>query len=345
MLNSTFLAGALFALAASAGQAAPLTEGEATQLIYAEGRSIDDRKLDADRQPVKALMFMQVEAGDRVLDMFAGGGYYTEFLSHAVGENGRVIAQNPPAFARRPAISEAIEAKGLGSRLANVALMNVDMMDVDFAPASIDKALFHLVYHDLYFESAELGLPRTEPQAVLAAIHKGLAPGGTVTVIDHIGENPNTRAAVEATHRISPAVVVADFERAGFKLVGEDVFYENPADDRTKTVFDETIRGKTDRFALRFAKAADPNSAARVEGDDLAALTDADDGTCDATNVAGLAGQDMDDDIAEDARVASGAALVRISRRGEPVNDDLRSDRLDMVLSEDGTRILEISCQ
>jgi predicted methyltransferase len=41
---------------------------------------------------------------------------------------------------------------------------------------------------------------------------------------------------------------------AGFKLAGEADFLRNPDDDRAKRVFDPAIRGKTDRFVLKFVK-------------------------------------------------------------------------------------------
>jgi predicted methyltransferase len=59
---------------------------------------------------------------------------------------------------------------------------------------------------------------------------------------------------VNKLHRIDPAVVRADFERAGFVLEATSQLLRNPGDDRTVNVFDEKIRGKTDRFLFRFRK-------------------------------------------------------------------------------------------
>ena len=51
-----------------------------------------------------------------------------------------------------------------------------------------------------------------------------------------------------------PAVVRADFERAGFRLAATSDILANAADDHTKLVFDPAIRGKTDRFMMKFVK-------------------------------------------------------------------------------------------
>ena len=55
-------------------------------------------------------------------------------------------------------------------------------------------------------------------------------------------------------HRIDPATVRADFEKAGFVLEAESDLLANPEDDHTTNVFAPEIRGKTDRFVMKFVK-------------------------------------------------------------------------------------------
>lgn len=90
----------------------------------------------------------------------------------------------------------------------------------------------------------------------MAALYAGMRPGGVVGVIDHVGMGEDTRDLVERLHRIDPATVRADFERAGFVLEAEGDFLRNPADDHLKNVFDPAIRGETDRFVMKFRKPA-----------------------------------------------------------------------------------------
>ena len=74
-------------------------------------------------------------------------------------------------------------------------------------------------------------------------------------MVDHVAEpGGDTRAVADKLHRIDPAVVRADFERAGFVFDGEADLLSNPADDHSKLVFDPAIRGKTDRIIYRFRK-------------------------------------------------------------------------------------------
>jgi predicted methyltransferase len=48
--------------------------------------------------------------------------------------------------------------------------------------------------------------------------------------------------------------VVREVQAAGFKLAGESDILHHVEDDHTKTVFDPSVRGKTDQFLLKFVK-------------------------------------------------------------------------------------------
>jgi predicted methyltransferase len=84
-----------------------------------------------------------------------------------------------------------------------------------------------------------------------------MKPGGIVALTDHAAASGgDTRAVVEKYHRIDPATARADFERAGFVVEGTGNLLANPADAHDLNVFDEKIRGKTDRFMIKLRKPA-----------------------------------------------------------------------------------------
>jgi predicted methyltransferase len=58
----------------------------------------------------------------------------------------------------------------------------------------------------------------------------------------------------EDLHRIDPASVKAEVEKAGFVFDGETKVLAIPGDDHQLKIFDPAVRGKTDRFVLRFKK-------------------------------------------------------------------------------------------
>ncbi|QTD57027.1 class I SAM-dependent methyltransferase [Parasphingorhabdus cellanae] len=222
--------------------------------VAAPGRIEADVNLDASRKPVDVLGFMGLETGDAVLDIFAGGGYYSEVMGAAVGPTGSVVAVNPPQFVS----SDAAKTKwtGIATRQPGVSLMPSQLGDYTPEPDSFDFAMMHLIYHDLYWESEKFKIPQMDPAAFLTKLYAGMKPGGIVAVIDHVGSAGDTRAIVEKTHRIDPVTVKTDFEKAGFVLESESDMFANPEDDLDKNVFDPSVRGKTNRFMIKFRKPA-----------------------------------------------------------------------------------------
>ena len=249
---------ALFALALSVA-VAPQASGQALSAadvaaaVAAPGRPADAVALDAGRMPAEVLAFEGLKRGDHALDLFTGGGYYGEIMARAVGPRGAVTAWNPTPFVGdedRQALAAAHQ------RSPNFTAIDSAPDAIALPANSFDFAMIHLNYHDTYFTSERAHF-RMEPAPFLAAVFQALKPGGTIAVVDHVA-NPggDTHAVVQALHRIDPATIRADFERAGFVFDGESNILRNPADDHTKGVFDPAIRGHTDRVVYRFRKPA-----------------------------------------------------------------------------------------
>jgi predicted methyltransferase len=215
-------------------------------------RSTDNVALDAGRKPVELLGFFGVKRGMQVLDLFGLNGYWAEINAPVVGPRGRVTVWQPTQFYTARGLDTW--QKGAG-RQSNVAVI-VSPFEAPVWPAkAFDFALINLDYHDTYWENAQRGIVRMDPNAWLTRLFAAIKPGGVVGVVDHVavaGSDP--RQSVEALHRIDPAVVRADFLRAGFVLEAESPLLRNPADDHTKLVFDKSIRGQTDRVVLKFRK-------------------------------------------------------------------------------------------
>ena len=209
-------------------------------------------KLDESRKPAAVLAFLGLEQGMRVLDMFGANQYWAEIIAPAVGPDGMVVVWQPNQFLndkRRAAFAE------FAGKQKNVLLINSAFEQPSLGTDAYDFILMNLDYHDVYWESAERKIGRMEPDGWLGRLHAAAKPGAVVGIIDHAAApGGDTRAVVEKLHRIDPAVVKADFQRAGFVLEGESDLLKNPADDHSLNVFDEKIRGKTDRFILKFRK-------------------------------------------------------------------------------------------
>lgn len=217
------------------------------------GRPTADREQDATRKPDEILGFLGVVPGMRVLDAFSAGGYYTELLARIVGSAGEVIAYNNPPYAKFA--EKGIAERYAGNRLPNVRQVTNTLEHLELEPASLDAAMFVMSYHDLYWRPADGSWPPTDPSLLLAKLHAALKPGGVILVQDHVAApGGEVSEIVDKLHRIDPAIVKRDFERAGFEFEAASDALVHPADDHAIGVFNPAIRGKTDQFVFRFRK-------------------------------------------------------------------------------------------
>jgi predicted methyltransferase len=109
-----------------------------------------------------------------------------------------------------------------------------------------------LAYHDIYFVDAENDWPKIDGPQFLAQLKKSLKPGGMLAVVDHYAAAGSPRETGGLLHRIDPQIVIDELESEGFVLEGKSDVLRNLDDDHSLSMYDPEIRGKTDRFVLKF---------------------------------------------------------------------------------------------
>ena len=212
-----------------------------------------DYARDAGRKPAEVLEFLGLDRGDKVLDMFAGGGYYTEILANVVGPNGHVDSHANEAYLGF--VGEEFNARHAEGRLPNVDVLMAENNELDLHAGEYDAIMLVLSYHDLYYADEENGWPAFDVPKLLAELHKGLKDDGFIGIVDHYAAQGAGRESGGTLHRIDPAVVIADMEAAGFIRDATSDILRNTTDNHSVSVFAPETRGKTDRFVMRFVKA------------------------------------------------------------------------------------------
>ncbi len=215
-------------------------------------RTEADRGRDAGRKPADVLEFFGIATGMSVLDLFSGGGYYTEILSHVVGPNGHIVAHSNLAYLNF--VGDEFKARHAANRLANVDVLMAENNELELDANQFDAILMVLSYHDTYWVAPEDGWPKIDIPQLHAELLKSLVPGGVLGVIDHYADAGSPRETGGTLHRIDPGIVISDLEYAGFVLDAKSDLLRNIEDDHSLGVFDPSVRGKTDRFILRFTK-------------------------------------------------------------------------------------------
>lgn len=256
-LKSGAAAVALAFAAACAGTPAPAPEAAAAATVdYAAIVDTPDRP-DADilsdhlRKPAEVLALFSPQPGDTILEIEAGGGYYTELLSRTVGPSGKVYMHNPAGF--DAFLGDAVKAR-LEGRLANVTYLKSNFVAYDVPDASIDIVTWFQGPHEIWYTPEGATEALGDPDQGFKDITRALKPGGQFVVIDHVAPAGSPPTTGGDTHRIDPAHILALAEAAGLVLETSSDLLRNPADDGTKNVFDPEIRGRTDQAILIFRK-------------------------------------------------------------------------------------------
>lgn len=212
----------------------------------------EDRDADGQRKPDQVLEFFGIGPGMTVLEMFAGGGYYTELLSYVVGSEGRVVAHNNTPYLRWA--KSTLDKRFTPGRFENVERLTAENNELDLPANSFDAALLILAYHDVFYVDEASGWSRIDGPAMLAEIYAALKPGAVVGVVDHVAIPGSPAETGNSLHRIDPELLRRDFETAGFAFEADSEILRNPEDDLAKPVFAPDVRGKTDRFVYRFRR-------------------------------------------------------------------------------------------
>ena len=186
------------------------TEGRAAtvQILEGEGRELYQK-------PDEVIRNMELAKGDVVCEIGAGTGYFTPYLSRAVGDQGKVYAEDP-----QPEFLDAVREKARAQGLDNVMVVLGTYTDTNLADGSCDVAFVLDTYH--HFEW---------PKPMLDAMAADLKPGGRMIIVDWF-RRPNPlfeRWGVDATKhvRLDRDGVIREIEGHGWKLADTRAFLDH----------------------------------------------------------------------------------------------------------------------
>lgn len=214
-------------------------------------RPAADMVRDAGRHPGEVLAFAGVKPGARVADLIPGTGYFTRILAKAVGPKGRVYAYVPDELTKLANREPSVNAIARDPEYSNVTVI-LNTLPNFAAPEKLDLVFTAQNYHDMH----DKFMGPADLSVVNRQVFKALKPGGVYLVLDHAAPAGSGLRHTEDLHRIDSATVRAEVTAAGFVFEGESRALRNPADPRTASVFDPSIRGKTDQFIYKFRKPA-----------------------------------------------------------------------------------------
>lgn len=239
----TLLATALLCLAAPSFAADP-TPIESS--IASPERTDKDRERDAREKPAEVLAFAGVKPGMTVVDMFAGGGYYTELLAGVVGPTGKVLSVNNVPYEQYS--KDAVKARFTEGRLENVERRLVEASYMYLPPKSADLIVIVMSFHDAFWIEEKEGWPQINTDGFIESMKRVLKPGGKLLIVDHNAPAGTGAEMAGKAHRLSEDFAKKTLTSHGFVLEKTYDGLRNKDDQLDKPVFDPAVRGKTDRY-------------------------------------------------------------------------------------------------
>ena len=257
------------ALATLAPTAAAALQPALQRALDAPTRSEKFVARDGARHPAQELSFFGVTPGARVVEIWPGGGYWTEILAPLLHDRGTYYAafgapdgdRAESHFALSPAFRQLLGAHP--DVYGKVRLTVFGAHHPELAPpGSADLVLT--------FRNLHNWMAAGDAETMLASIRRALKPGGILGIEDHRGSTRTPQDPTAASGYVRQDYAEALIEHAGFRLVAASEVNANPRDtaewpkgvwtlpptlalgkvDRAKY---QAI-GEADNFVLKFAK-------------------------------------------------------------------------------------------
>jgi predicted methyltransferase len=249
--------------------AAPQTTADLLDAAIAGAhRSDANRARDEWRNPKETLLFFGLEPDMTVIELYPGGGWYTEILAPVLRERGQLVAgqfdpEQPPAYrARNVAAYDSMLASNAVYDSVEVRILQ-DGPDVSLG----DDGSADLV---LTFRNLHGWINAGEIDHIFGAAYRVLKPGGVLGVVQHRADEGADPADSARTGYVPTSYVVERAAAAGFELDAASEINANPADTKDYSIGvwalppslrgdmdqrDERVEiGESDRMTLRFVR-------------------------------------------------------------------------------------------
>lgn len=235
-------------------------------------RSAANKARDRYRHPKETLEFFGLRRDMTVVEIWPGGGWYTEILAPVLNGTGKLYAAEYGPNARFPYQRAEMDTLHAKIERAPAAFGDVTFTALGFpdeltiaAAGSVDLVVTFRNVHNWFDPSYG-----ADPKSAFAAMFTALKPGGTLGVVDHRWPDPATEDPQAASGYLSEERTIEYVEAAGFRFVGHSEVNRNPRDthdhpngvwtlppdlslgERDRQKYLEI--GESDRFTLKFVK-------------------------------------------------------------------------------------------
>jgi len=183
---------------------------------------------DAARHPGEELTFMGIKPSMTVVELWPGGGYWTEILGAYLAPQGHYYlaiesAGDPDEGAVTAKLKGRIAAQGARFGKINETVLGPKQFDIA-PPGSADLVLT--------FRNLHNWMDGGYAEQVLAACFKALKPGGILGIEEHRGRNDKPQDPKAKDGYVRQDYAIALIKKAGFKELASSEINANPKDTK-----------------------------------------------------------------------------------------------------------------
>lgn len=235
-------------------------------------RSVSNKARNVYRHPVETLEFFGIEDGMTVMEIWPGGGWYTEILAPAMRDHGKfIIATWDPKVEGQPKYRYELPSKMNETFAQHPDLydqVGIEYFSPPESPSLGDAESIDVI---VTFRNTHGWIGAGQAQDIFNEFARVLKKGGILGVVQHRADE-DADPEVSAKNGYVPESTVKEIAaKAGFEFVASSEINANPKDthDHPKGVWTlppsfqlgDTDRekyaaiGESDRMTLRFRKA------------------------------------------------------------------------------------------
>ncbi len=224
-LSAVVLAAGMLSFTAAGHAASQQPDPALEAAVHAPGRDAKMVARDAARHPAEELAFFGITPSSNVVEIWPGGGYWTQILAPYLARSGhytvalpagadeeRDVARFRAKFAGKPGY-EAVQITAMGPGQTQVA-----------PPGSADFVLT--------FRNVHNWMDGGYADAAFAGFYAALKPGGVLGVEEHRGLDTVPQDPKAASGYVRQDYTVALAQKAGFVLDGSSELNANPKDTK-----------------------------------------------------------------------------------------------------------------
>jgi predicted methyltransferase len=198
-------------------------------LVAGPQRTEANRVRDPYRHPDATLAFFGLKDNMTVVEIWPGGGWWTEILAPYLADHGRYYAALPdPSASAEAGKGNAAFAAKLAAAPTLYGKVITTTLEGDRFPIAPDNSA-DLV---LTFRNLHDWVPQGTAEAALRAMYRALKPGGVLGIEDHRAATDQPQDPQAKNGYLREDYTIALVERVGFKFVAKSEVNANPKDTK-----------------------------------------------------------------------------------------------------------------